>query len=147
MPLLPISTFCLSRYALCSLPHAPSSTFLPPSYLPIFSHSQPAPTTITSAIEKNVHDPGIPRRPSPGLRVCREPGTHAGRYRNRCSVEDRHTVFEAVSGFEPGFPMTAAVQKETGRPLSSLSPSCRRFVAEALQVRRIGYSKNRPWCI
>jgi hypothetical protein len=32
-------------------------------------------------------------------------------------------VFEAVSEFEPGFPMTVAVQKEIRCPLSNLFPS------------------------
>ena len=67
--------------------------------------------------------PGIPRRPSPGWRVFPEPDIHADRYRNRRIFEDPHMVFEAVSEFEPDFPMTVAVQKEIRYPLSNLSPS------------------------
>ena len=70
----------------------------------------------------NGHGPGIPRRPSPGWRAFPEPDIHAGRYRNRCIFEDPHMVFEALSEFEPGFPMTVGVQKEIRKELEIFIP-------------------------
>ena len=116
-----LPTFYSPRYALCPMRHAPSSHFrIPTSEFFLFHF----PSKIIFVKAMHGRGPGIPRRPSPGLPVCREPGTHAGKYRNRCIVEDPHRVSEAVSEFEPGFPMTVAVQTEIRCPLSNLFPSC-----------------------